>query len=686
MDAIALRCQIRIEPARRRYSDAEAERLNDLFGDTQRWADTLKPLQFTTVSVMVPGFTGSTEIDLPVMLSYDLEIGSTRYFAGLEDGEIPLLLLFSGTVFTTAEGRLQVQQVPWSKEASYRLPVSVWREAIDVHFPNSAWIRMSLQTLDELQRFKTREALPTWDATLAALLGPGADERGAPAMRLDSAHLEHARRVADAILYEGYLLYPYRGSAQKNQARFQFGVLVPPAYAEVDDCEPSASQTECLVECPDDAQVQVLVRFLQLQRRIVQAAPAGDRRAGARSACCRWTAASTPPGTRPRSGSSRRRPPSAALLGQDRRPGVPRRRRARSARTSPTPTAARAGRLTRRWAALDGLIRLGAERVAGPYGALRLRVRVENHTAPPAPPRTRDDGPAPRPDRRARADRGAAAGRSCPMTDPPEWAAAEVAACVNIGTWPVLAGPADCRDLVLSSPVILYDHPEVAAESAGDLFDATEIDEILTLRTLALTDAEKREARATDPRAAEIMDRLDDHAAGDAGAHARGDPLPEVGARPGPGADRPAEPGLPGAAGGFGDRRSLTRSWSGRRCPGGTRARTPRCHPRPTTSSSTASGSPAAARSGCARAPGAPTRRTCSWSGARRGRGRPARRRRPGARGGDPGPRSRRRPAAQPRPVPVLRPRRDRAHRARQRPKPHRDPAAAGRIGRAHNS
>jgi len=167
-----------------------------------------------------------------------------------------------------------------------------------------------------------------------------------------------------------------------------------------------------------------------------------------------------------------------------------------------------AGRLIRRWAALDGLIRLDAERVAGPYRALRLRVRVENRTAPADPPRTRDQA--------LRHSLIAAhmliavsGGTFLSQTDPPEWAAAETAACVNIGTWPVLAGPADCRDLMLSSPVILYDHPEVAAESAGDLFDATEIDEILTLRTLALTDAEKREARATDPRAAEIMDRLD---------------------------------------------------------------------------------------------------------------------------------------------------------------------------------
>jgi hypothetical protein len=176
IDAIALRCQLRIEPARRRYSDAEAERLNDLFGETRRWADTLKPLQFATVSIMVPGFTGSTELDLPVMLSYDLEIGSARYFAGLDAGEVPLLLLFSGTVFAVVEGRMQVQQVPWSKEASYRLPISVWRAAIDAHFPNSAWIKMTRETLDELQRFKARQALPTWDATLAALLARAAED------------------------------------------------------------------------------------------------------------------------------------------------------------------------------------------------------------------------------------------------------------------------------------------------------------------------------------------------------------------------------------------------------------------------------------------------------------------------------------------------------------------------------
>jgi hypothetical protein len=170
VDAIALRCQIRIEPQRRRYSEAEARRLHDLFGDTSRWADTLKPLQFTTLAVMVPGFSGSTGLDLPVPFTYDLEIASTRYFASLDDGVAPLLLLFSGTVFTTMGGRLQVQQVPWSKEITCGLPAKVWREAVDAHFPDSAWVTMSRGTLDELIRFKTRHALPTWDATLRALL------------------------------------------------------------------------------------------------------------------------------------------------------------------------------------------------------------------------------------------------------------------------------------------------------------------------------------------------------------------------------------------------------------------------------------------------------------------------------------------------------------------------------------
>jgi Family of unknown function (DUF6084) len=145
--AIALRCQIRIEPQRRRYSPQEADGLLELFGEPPRWGDTLKPMQFATVSLMVPSFTGSTEVDR----------------------EVPLLLLFSGTVFTKGLSGFSVGQVPWHKEATFRLPVAVWREIMDRFFPGAGWIRIRRDTLDALQRFKAVRALPTWDDALEAL-------------------------------------------------------------------------------------------------------------------------------------------------------------------------------------------------------------------------------------------------------------------------------------------------------------------------------------------------------------------------------------------------------------------------------------------------------------------------------------------------------------------------------------
>lgn len=175
--AIALRCQIRIEPQKRRYAPAEAARLNDLFGDASRWADTLKPLQFANVSAMVPSFTGSVEIDVPVACTYDLDIASTSYFHALEEGEIPLLFLFSGTMFTKGTTGFSVTQVPWNKEASYRLPVSEWRLMMDRFFPNSGWLRVSRSTLEALGAFKSARALPTWEQTLTVLL----DEVARPA-------------------------------------------------------------------------------------------------------------------------------------------------------------------------------------------------------------------------------------------------------------------------------------------------------------------------------------------------------------------------------------------------------------------------------------------------------------------------------------------------------------------------
>jgi len=176
--AIALRGQIRIEPHRRRYSAAEARRLHDLFGDPSRWADTVKPIQLATVTTMVPSFTAVTEVDLQMPCTYDLEVASARYLHGLDDGTVPLIMLFSGTVFVANGEGYSVELVPWSSEATYRMPVTVWQELADIHFPGSVWLRCSHETLDALSAFKSERALPTWDATLTALLAEAAWAQG----------------------------------------------------------------------------------------------------------------------------------------------------------------------------------------------------------------------------------------------------------------------------------------------------------------------------------------------------------------------------------------------------------------------------------------------------------------------------------------------------------------------------
>lgn len=176
--ALALRCQIRIEPARRAYTYPEADHLTDLFGERSRWGSTLKPVQFAQVPLMVPTFTGETEVDLVVPCTYDMDIAATRYLTALTDGEVPLLMLFSGTAFTGAGG-FQVAPVPWDQEAAFRLPVTTWREMIEQHFPGCGWIRLPRATMDALLSYRSRHALPSWEATLRALLDVG-DEAAPP--------------------------------------------------------------------------------------------------------------------------------------------------------------------------------------------------------------------------------------------------------------------------------------------------------------------------------------------------------------------------------------------------------------------------------------------------------------------------------------------------------------------------
>ncbi|MFF1904412.1 DUF6084 family protein [Kitasatospora sp. NPDC058218] len=167
--ALALRCQLRIEPARRSYGEAEGERLADLFGERSRWGSTLHPVQFALVPLMVPGFTGETEVDLVVPCTYDMDVASARYLAALDGGDVPLLLLFSGTAFT-GPGGFQVTPVPWDREATLRMPVQVWREMIEQHFPGCGWLRLPGELMAELLAYRSRRALPSWEATVRELL------------------------------------------------------------------------------------------------------------------------------------------------------------------------------------------------------------------------------------------------------------------------------------------------------------------------------------------------------------------------------------------------------------------------------------------------------------------------------------------------------------------------------------
>jgi hypothetical protein len=174
--AVALRCQIRIEPNLRRYNHDEEARLVEVFGEPPQWGQSLKPFLWTHVATTITGFDGSTEIDLPVTCTYDLEVAGTKFFHSLDDGEIPLVLLFSGTTFVRGDAGLSVAPVAWHEEASYRLPVDVWRDMMDLYFPNSGWLMVSRETLDALTRFKAARALPTWDHVVEQLLKEAGEE------------------------------------------------------------------------------------------------------------------------------------------------------------------------------------------------------------------------------------------------------------------------------------------------------------------------------------------------------------------------------------------------------------------------------------------------------------------------------------------------------------------------------
>jgi len=303
--------------------------------------------------------------------------------------------------------------------------------------------------------------------------------------------MDRAREVADAVLYEGYLLYPYRASAPKNRVRWQWGVLMPPAFAEGDVGEHAWCRTELLAEPAPGAALHVRVRFLQLQRRIVEVGPdfqpvPSATVDGVEHTTWDEAVERTVDAVLPMADvlAGEVAVPFEAPGGEDAQPFD-------------------GGRVVRRREPLSGEIRIGAVALPGPFGGVRLTVRLANRSE--AVTATRE-----------RALRHAliaahtlmslSGGHFLSATDPPEWASRATEECRSERSWPVLVGG---DGTVLCTPIILPDQPEIAEESAGNLFDGTEIDEILTLRTMTLTDEEKRQARATDVRAAELIDRVD---------------------------------------------------------------------------------------------------------------------------------------------------------------------------------
>ena len=169
--SVALRCQIQIDATRRRYTPEEQERLLDLFGEPDRWSQTLRSLLWTHVSVVVPSFEGSTVVDLIVPCTFDFNVGATKYFHGLREGDVPLCVMFSGTVFfAQPDGTLQVSPIPWDKESRFKLPLSTWRSMMDACYPNSAWLCLQRDAFERLYQYKVQNGIPTWEQALERLL------------------------------------------------------------------------------------------------------------------------------------------------------------------------------------------------------------------------------------------------------------------------------------------------------------------------------------------------------------------------------------------------------------------------------------------------------------------------------------------------------------------------------------
>ena len=312
--------------------------------------------------------------------------------------------------------------------------------------------------------------------------------------------MDPVREIANAVLYEGYILWPYRRSAMKNRQRWTFGGVYPKAHSEGRGDDPWTMQTECLVEADGEDHVEVRVRFLQVvERQLLAEAPGGlepvEELEVDGESLLSWEEARerevVAPGVRVGGLESPRTieidvPAASEHEGLIDAAGT------------------RVGEVVRTWRTLHGVVEISSTTLRS--GVSRLTVKISNTS--PWPGGDREDAL-----RQTFASTHTAlrvdGGRFVSLTDPPEELRDEAEACRNEGTWPVLVGEPGGRTVLLSSPIILEDYPRIAPESPGDLFDGGEIDQLLTLSILAMTDEEKREMRGTDPRAREVLDRTE---------------------------------------------------------------------------------------------------------------------------------------------------------------------------------
>jgi Family of unknown function (DUF6084) len=171
IQTVILNCQIQIEATRRSYARAEQDKLRDLFAEPERWGQTLRPLLWTNLTTNVPGFTGSVGINLAIPCTFDLDVTAAKFFHAVESGIVPITLLFSGTIFYYAAGDLlQAAPIPWDSEARFNLPVKIWKESIDLHHPNTAWLGLRRDNFERLYDFKVRHGLATFDEAIEMML------------------------------------------------------------------------------------------------------------------------------------------------------------------------------------------------------------------------------------------------------------------------------------------------------------------------------------------------------------------------------------------------------------------------------------------------------------------------------------------------------------------------------------